>query len=133
MGHTDLMKIEDKVEFLKRMHQEILAKVYLKKGKDIKREKDEGKKEFNYHEAWQQQMKKIEEEKDEYKEMLKKMAGTLKHVPAFVKIEVMRMIDGHTDIREDVIEGIKKYKSEIKKNWPAELRDFVFKKVEEME
>ena len=33
MGHTDIMKIDDKVEFLRRMHQNILAKVYLKKGK----------------------------------------------------------------------------------------------------
>ena len=27
MGHTDIMKIEDKMEFLKRMHNQILAKI----------------------------------------------------------------------------------------------------------
>jgi len=36
MGYTDVMKIEDKVEFLRRMHQNIMAKVYLKKGKNEK-------------------------------------------------------------------------------------------------
>jgi len=30
-GHTDIMKIEDKVEFLKRMHNNILAKISVKK------------------------------------------------------------------------------------------------------
>ncbi|MBW2989090.1 ATP-dependent helicase [Candidatus Woesearchaeota archaeon] len=30
-GRTDIMKIEDKMEFLKRMHDQVLAKIYLKK------------------------------------------------------------------------------------------------------
>ena len=31
MGYTDLMKIEDKVEFIRRMHQNVLAKISLNK------------------------------------------------------------------------------------------------------
>ena len=35
-GHYDIMKMEDKAEFLKRMHQMVLAKVALKEGKENK-------------------------------------------------------------------------------------------------
>ena len=30
-GYTDILKIEDKIEFLRRMHQNVLAKISLKK------------------------------------------------------------------------------------------------------
>jgi ATP-dependent Lhr-like helicase len=30
-GYTDILKIEDKIEFLKRMHNNVLAKISLRK------------------------------------------------------------------------------------------------------
>ncbi|MCG2718708.1 MAG: hypothetical protein L6408_07740, partial [Nanoarchaeota archaeon] len=131
MGYTDIMKIDDKIEFLRRMHQNIVARVYLKKGKelkkDVKKEKD-----FDYHAAWEEAVQKKEREKDEFKERMKKLIGEQKRVPAYAKMEIMRMIDGDIDIREDVLDAIEKYKSEIKKTWPDELVRFVFKKVKEI-
>ena len=41
-GHTDLMKIEDKIEFLKRMHAEVMKKIV--KDKSIAKDKAKGKK-----------------------------------------------------------------------------------------
>ncbi|MFH1590988.1 MAG: ATP-dependent helicase [archaeon] len=35
-AHTDMLRIEDKAEFLRRMHQMVLAKISLKKGKALK-------------------------------------------------------------------------------------------------
>ena len=32
-GYTDILKIEDKIEFLRRMHQNVLAKISLKNKK----------------------------------------------------------------------------------------------------
>ena len=32
-GYTDIMKMEDKLQFLRRMHENVLAKISLKKGK----------------------------------------------------------------------------------------------------
>ncbi|MBS3135866.1 ATP-dependent helicase [Candidatus Woesearchaeota archaeon] len=125
MGSTDIMKIEEKVEFLRRMHKDILAKVYLKKGK-------EGKEDFDYHKMWEEKEKKRQEERDEHKEYLKKLIGEQKNVPAFVKLEIMKMIDGEKDIRQEVLDGIEKYKAEIKKTWPEELISFVFRKVKEL-
>lgn len=135
MGKVDILKIDDKIEFLRRMHQSIMAHVYLKKGKKQVKDKKENKeveKDFDYHKAWEESRKKIEKEKDEFKERLKKLIGEQKRVPAYAKIELMRMIDGDTDIRGDVLDAIEKYKKEIKKTWPEELSRFVFKKVKEL-
>jgi len=107
------------------MHKDILAKVYLKKGK-------EGKEDFDYHKMWEEKEKKRQEERDEHKEYLKKLIGEQKNVPAFVKLEIMKMIDGEKDIRQEVLDGIEKYKAEIKKTWPEELISFVFRKVKEL-
>ncbi len=131
MGYTDIMKMDDKIEFLRRMHQAILAKVYLKKGKAIKKDTEkEG--DFDYYKAWEESRRKREEERDEFTERLKRLIGQQEHVPAYAKIEIMRMIDGDEDIREDVLGAIEKYKVQIRKEWPEELMHFVFKRVNEL-
>lgn len=48
-GYNDIIKIEDKHEFLRRMHQMVQAKIALKKGKETKKEE----KEFSYGEYWE--------------------------------------------------------------------------------
>ncbi len=53
-GITDILKIEDRVEFLRRMHKNVLAKIGSKKG--INKEEFE----FNYTDMW----KKAEEKKN---------------------------------------------------------------------
>ena len=45
----------------------------------------------------------------------------------------IKLIEGEKDIRKDFIEGIEKYKQEIKKNWPKELKKFLFEKLEEFD
>jgi ATP-dependent Lhr-like helicase len=123
-GHTDIMKIEDKMEFLKRMHSNVLAKIGSKKG--IKKDDIP---EFSYHDEWSKAEKKLSEEKDDKKEELKMQALNLKRVPKFAKIEIVEMIDGKKVIRQDFIDAIHKYKKEIEKTWPKEIKEFVFKRV----
>ena len=123
-GHTDVMKIEDKMEFLKRMHHNILAKIGKKKG--IKKEDLE---EFSYHEEWKKAEEKLLEQKDEEKEKLKLQALNLKHVPRFAKEQIVDMIEGTGEIRQDFIDAVHKYKKEIEKTWPKEIKEFVFKKI----
>jgi len=123
-GHTDVMKIEDKQEFLRRMHKNLIVKLSMKK--DIKKEEIE---EFNYHKEWEKTEKKIEEEKDSAKEELKTMAWNLKRVPMFIKEEVVEMIDGKKEASSKFVDAVHKYKKEIEKTWPKKLRDFVLEKV----
>ena len=123
-GYADIIKIEDKVEFLRRMHQNIVAKIALKQGKKIKKEEP-----FDYQTMWdiaqKKKMTKVEEEKHE----LKLKAWNLKHVPLFAKEELVALIDGKPEPDERFIIDIRKYKREIKKEWPKDLQSFLFKKL----
>ncbi len=121
-GHLDVLKIEDKHEFLQRMHQMILAKIGMKDKSEIK--------DFNYIDLWKEQQQKIEAEKETQEFKLKQMIWALKKVPMFAKEELIKLVDGSKNIREDVVQGIKEHKKDIKKNWPKELQKFVFEKLE---
>ena len=123
-GYTDVMKIEDKVEFIRRMHKNIIAKLSIKKGID-----KEALKEFSYHEEWDNIRKKSEEQKDEKKEMLKQQAWNLERVPLFAKQEIVELIDGKDEASERLVDAVHKYKKEIEKDWPEEVKKFVFGKV----
>ncbi len=56
-GYSDVIKLEDKQEFLKRMHQQVLARISLKQGKKLLQEKQE---EFSYWKFWEEKGLKIE-------------------------------------------------------------------------
>ena len=58
-GYSDIIRMEDKQEFLKRMHQQVLAKIALKKGKQ-KEPIEEG---FDYELLWEKVEKSLKEEK----------------------------------------------------------------------
>ena len=105
------------------MHKNVLAKIGSKK--DV----NKGGLEFDYMDAW----KKAEEEKlankDAKKEKLKMQAWNLKRVPTFAKREIVEMLEGKKEIKQDFIDGVHKYKKEIEKTWPKEIKEYVFKKV----
>ena len=124
-GYSDVIKIEDKQEFLKRMHEMVMAKIALKEGKKLVKEKKE---EFSYNSFWEDLQKKQDEERDWYKEKLKLQVWNLKHVPVYVKEELIKLIDNGS-MRKDVFDDCKKYKEEIEKGWPLELKDFVLGKM----
>ena len=112
MGYMDVLRIEDKYEFLRRMHEQILAKIA---GKDTKAISSSS---F---------VEKARGERNEFKELLKKEAWNLKHTPKFAKAELVRVIDGErSNIDARFIEGITTYRAEIEANWPEELKKFLF-------
>ncbi len=117
-GYIDVLRIEDKYEFLRRMHEQILAKIA---GKDT-----------SYVSA-ARYVEKAYEQRNELKEILKKEAWNLKHVPKFAKAELVRIIDGErSNIDSRFIEGIQKYRAEIEANWPEELKKFLFTVLEDL-
>ena len=124
-GYSDVIRIEDKQEFLKRMHEMVMARIALKEGKKILKEKKE---EFSYTSFWDDLQKKKEEEKDWYKEKLKLQIWNLKQVPVYVKEELIKLVDNGS-MRKDVFDECKKYKEEIEQNWPQELKEFMLTKM----
>lgn len=127
-GHLDMVRMEDRIEFLKRMHKLVLAKISLEQGK---KGTDEDTKKV-YEEIW----KELEPDtaQESTKTRLIRQAWNLKRVPMFAKKEIVRMLEGErTGIRKDVIEAMHHYKAEIEKTWPRDLRLAVFKAVKEVE
>jgi hypothetical protein len=133
MGYTDLLKIDDKIEFLKRMHELVKVKIELKKGKQGKTKADEDREKeeelFDYDKFYAELEKKREAEKDEKKDALKLMAWNLKHVPMNAKEVIVDLIEGKKDAPDWFEQEIVKHAAKIKEEWPKELKDFIFKKV----
>tara|TARA_B100002003_G_scaffold241302_1_gene262833 strand:- start:2498 stop:4114 length:1617 start_codon:yes stop_codon:yes gene_type:complete len=124
-GYTDIMKIEDKIEFLKRMHQNVLAKISTKKNIDknyIKEQIQEESKEVDYHKLWDEQLNKEKTKEEEELDELKMLMWNQERVPRFAKEELVKLIEGEDNIRPDVIKAMDKYKEEIKKTWPKKLQ-----------
>ena len=56
-------------------------------------------------------------------------ALNLKRVPVFAKSEIVDMIEGKGEFSQSFIDAAHKYKKEIEKTWPKEIKEFVFEKV----
>jgi len=136
MGYTDIMKMEDKATFLRRMHDMVKAKISLKEGKKLTKEEKEkirlDDNVFNYDHFWKEQEKKMDEDKDEELEKLKVLTWNLKRLPFQIREHIVEIIDGKKNIRQDFIDAIKTYKKEIDANWPDELRLFIFNRLIEL-
>ncbi len=133
-GYVDLLKIEDKIDFARRMHRMILAKISLKKDGDkelLKKYRDVIETPLSYEDIWKKSEEKKEENKNDELDKLKKMAWNAPHVPGYAKMELVKLIEGERHIRDDVLKAIEKHKDEIKKRWPKELSEFILKAVQE--
>jgi hypothetical protein len=133
-GYTDIMKIEDKIEFLKRMHQNVLAKISTKKDIDknyLKKQIDVNQA-VDYQELWEKEQQRELTEQEEELHELRLLMWNQHNVPRFAKEELVKLIDGDENIRKSVIDSVHKYKKEIMKEWPKKLRDKVFKRIKEI-
>jgi len=124
-GYSDVIKIEDKQEFLRRMHQIVMAKISLKEGRKKLKDKEE---DFSYSKLWEDSRQKTEDEKDEHKEKLKMQVWRLKHLPVYVKEELIKLVE-FGSMRKDVFLDLKKNIKEIEDEWPEELKKFVLGKM----
>ena len=132
-GYTDILKMEDKIEFLRRMHQNILTKLSLKKDIDKSYIKEQtSAKNVDYHELWEKQKEKELTEQEKEIQELRMMMWNQDNVPRFAKEELVRLLEGDKDIRQDVIESMETYKEEIKKNWPKKLQDAINRRLKEI-
>jgi ATP-dependent Lhr-like helicase len=127
-GHMDMIRMEDRIEFLRRMHKLVLAKISLDQGKEGAKVEDINK---VYSEFWKEE---VDTERTSTQQRLIKQAWNLKHVPMFARKEIVRMLEGErTGIRQEVIAAMHQYEKEIEKTWPRDLRLAVLKAVQEIE
>ncbi len=127
-GHIDVLKMEDRIEFLKRMHQLVLGKIALDKGK--KQEGVDAEKYLDF--SIKEYIKKAFANKEEITPLQKALLSQLdrvSRVPRSAKLDLMYVIKGK-EMSPGMVEKIRQYKSDIQKNWPKELAKFVISKAE---
>jgi Lhr-like helicase len=131
-GYSDIMKMEDRIEFLKRMHEMILQQIDAPK-KEKKQVAEQVKREklsFSYETIWKEQEERRMAERDDEVESLKREVWNLQSTPMYAKEELIKLLEGSDDIRTDVKLGIEEYKEEILKEWSPKLVESVFGKLE---
>ncbi len=109
LGYVDVLRIEDRFEFLKRMHAQILAHI--------------GGAEVAAVSA-REYLDRAHQENTELKQKLLDEANALT-APVHVKAELIRIINGErTQIDSQFLTGVTERKEEIAA-WPEELRNFI--------
>ena len=71
----------------------------------------------------QEEDRKVLAEKDD----LRMKVFNLKHVPLYVKEEILRIVEGEENIRTDILVQMKSYEKQIKANWPKGVKEPVLK------
>ncbi|RME55260.1 ATP-dependent helicase, partial [Candidatus Woesearchaeota archaeon] len=104
-GYSDLLKMEDKTQFLQRMHAMVLAKIGMNKNVD--------KEDFNYHEYFEE----YEENKDYYKDKLKFILANLRKVDDKLRKELVKAIETG-EVSSEIKKLVEKYKMDIEESWP---------------
>jgi ATP-dependent helicase Lhr and Lhr-like helicase len=112
-GYMDVMRAEDRQEFLRRMHNLVLAKIGLDLGKLQKKES------FDYKAVWKKAEEELEMQNQSQEAILKTMVWDLE-MPNYEKFELIKLLEGE-HVRDDVMMRIKKKEEDIKKTWPEEL------------
>ena len=126
-GYGDVIRVEDKQEFLRRMHELVMAKIALKEGKQIIKEETQNA--FSYSTFWEESHQKQEDQKDFLQEQLKMQVWSLKLVPVYVKAELVNLIENGS-MKQQVWEVVKSLRKEVEESWPAQLKDFVLGKMD---
>ncbi len=136
-GYGDILKLEDRVAFLQRMHAMILAEIDGKAEEGKERggtQKGSGsrarkKPAFSYEEVWREAEERRLAERNEEKEGLIKAAWNLPRVPLFAKEEFVKVIEGAEEVRPDVRQALEQHKEEIVRTWPAGLVRLLFSRL----
>ena len=122
-GYLDVLRMEDRMDFLRRMHEQVIASIEMRRGVQPTKRIEK----INYEEFWKDVEEKRKAEMDSREGKLKLAIKQLPGVPGYAKDELIQLIENEDyEMRDDVLHGIKKHQKEIEQEWPAFLRNFVF-------
>lgn len=133
-GHFDLMKADDKVEFLRRMHDEIVRRIAEPR---LKLEKPRIDTPVDYNKMWHKEEEKKQEEKlDEIDELRQQLLFASKRLQleANIVYEIGRLIDGDKGgYRDDFKKWLHEFADgKVPKAWGDAIAKFLVKKDKEV-
>jgi ATP-dependent helicase Lhr and Lhr-like helicase len=127
-GVMDIVKMEDRMEFLQRMHQMVLAKILLNKNnKKSKSYVDID--EFSYQKFWNEEKVKLEQEKEDEADELKHILFDVSkkiNLDAKIVYDVKNLIEGDVKFKQsfvDWLDGL--LEPPINDAWPVKLINFL--------
>ena len=138
-GYLDLLKIEDKIEFVKRMHQMIMAKIGMKTGEKKAKELDLGDGfKVDYNKFWRKQEKEKEKNEMDEKEKLRwqlQKARLRGDIGEMIVYDINRLIDGE---RAGFSDNFRKWLDDfcskpVPKYWEDEIAKFLIKVKKEID
>lgn len=119
-GYSDVFKIEDKMEFLKRMHEKVLKKI----------ESPDEKSEFSYQEMWKLMEEGKKKQKEEDIIELKKLSANLESAGTTTRETLIQMVDDE-EISQEKIDALKKELPLFQYDMEHKLKKFVLKYLEQ--
>lgn len=121
-GYTDILKIEDKVEFLKRMHELVMERIEDKDQKTrVEEIADEMRKRI---------LERAQEKLTDEQELLIRQVKQLKGVPIDAKFELQKIVK-QQEVHPVTYDHILKRKDEILREWPKPLGRYIVLKASE--
>jgi len=136
-GYADVMRMEERQEFLKRLHQEVLAKIALGARKELVEELVKPE-DFSYETHWQEEVasesESLEQTEFSLKEQLYRVAKTTQ-MPSPYVYETQRLIQGETTgYPQNYISWLSELLSgTVPKAYPDELVVFLKKRLPEIQ
>jgi ATP-dependent helicase Lhr and Lhr-like helicase len=135
-GYSDVLKIDDKLDFLKRMHELVLAKISLDKGKlgkDVEFNLPKINLDHDPIRDFKDYISHIVHRGNKIQQKLAKQLYDLDdRIPLSSKFTIAKIINNEKDnSKKDVLEKISKYKAFVSRKWPKELAEFIIKKADE--
>ena len=120
-GFADILKMEDRLEFLKRMHDSILERIGIKDKSSLSEKNvSEMKEEFLEEKA------KRERLSDEQIELLEQAA--IVNVPTRARLTINDLVRNKSVEDHKFFDNVQKYEQEIVDKWPVKLAKFILEK-----
>lgn len=122
-GYTDILKMEDKIEFLKKMHQCVLERI---ENKDQKTKVGEIAEDMR-----EKILKRTQQELTEKQSLLMSQINSLREIPMELKLEFKKIVAEEDDVEPGAYDYILKHKDELPKEWPKALAKYLIIKASE--
>ncbi len=142
-GYMDILKIEDKHEFLRRMHEMVLAKIggkapgpvdamdYAKKA-GLGDTKERSSRAFSYDEYWKDEEKKAGIEFSNLQKTLFEQMneGARKtRLDPQIKYDIYALIEGgNVELRQETVAWLKQFEKNVSRAWKDEIAKFLQEK-----
>jgi ATP-dependent Lhr-like helicase len=140
-GYLDILKIEDKHEFLRRMHEQVLAKITGKQLEQVDAQRyfaksQEAAKPFTYDSFWAEEEQHEQSARTAEQKLLREQFAEAERkakLSAKIREEIYNLIDGDKAVSEETLAWLSgTFSKAVPRFWKDELAKFLIRKLKEI-